>query len=423
MLRALAKQRIPVAGNHRATPLRPLRSVALFAGAASALALTGARVDAESSGSEPDQRKPPFLPLSQLDYWGYMDRPDLFASVSLSKDPVERMLLVLRWFLSKDTKFSGPHAPLTPALPPLPGEFFRWRVHADTALLPLFATASKAPARVADEPAIVHCIAEQLTRTPSIAAFLYTTRAGGGITARGTDHIQPGFNGTLTLAPGAHNHGVYIHLARYAEEYNASHPTAAVAGWITSRGGPYLTVTGETVVECEETGLRCEIRYVEEPFWGAPRFAVEGRVVRLSDSNRPDEMVVATVWGAWNGKMYARTLDERGGTVKEGLLLDLQESQVALKEVPPFDLQARNESRRVWRDVTKCLRVGDFPEALRLKRVVEEDVARRSGWTTGESAFFDFRVPVMSQFKDVKDPLLRKELGKPYLKDGINVEF
>ncbi|KAH9913754.1 hypothetical protein B0H21DRAFT_376695 [Amylocystis lapponica] len=44
-------------------------------------------------------------PIPNLEYWHYLDRPDLFAAINDSEDPFERMLAVLRFTFSKDLKF------------------------------------------------------------------------------------------------------------------------------------------------------------------------------------------------------------------------------------------------------------------------------------------------------------------------------
>ncbi|KAG8831396.1 hypothetical protein FRC17_003222 [Serendipita sp. 399] len=44
-------------------------------------------------------------PMPNLEYWGYLDRPDLFLAINDREDPLERMLSVLRFAFSKDLKF------------------------------------------------------------------------------------------------------------------------------------------------------------------------------------------------------------------------------------------------------------------------------------------------------------------------------
>ncbi|EIN09023.1 hypothetical protein PUNSTDRAFT_52431 [Punctularia strigosozonata HHB-11173 SS5] len=44
-------------------------------------------------------------PIPNLEYWQYLDRPDLFAAINDSEDAFERMLAVIRFTFTKDLKF------------------------------------------------------------------------------------------------------------------------------------------------------------------------------------------------------------------------------------------------------------------------------------------------------------------------------
>ncbi|KAL0958030.1 hypothetical protein HGRIS_000206 [Hohenbuehelia grisea] len=44
-------------------------------------------------------------PIPNLEYWQYLDRPDMFAAINDSEDPFERMLSVIRFAFTKDLKF------------------------------------------------------------------------------------------------------------------------------------------------------------------------------------------------------------------------------------------------------------------------------------------------------------------------------
>ncbi|KAG6854413.1 hypothetical protein C0991_006955 [Blastosporella zonata] len=44
-------------------------------------------------------------PMPNLEYWHYLDRPDVFAAINDSNDPFERMLAVLKFTFTKDLKF------------------------------------------------------------------------------------------------------------------------------------------------------------------------------------------------------------------------------------------------------------------------------------------------------------------------------
>lgn len=41
-------------------------------------------------------------PIPNLEYWHYIDRPDAFAAIGDSDDPVGRMLGCLRFWFTKD---------------------------------------------------------------------------------------------------------------------------------------------------------------------------------------------------------------------------------------------------------------------------------------------------------------------------------
>jgi oxysterol-binding protein-related protein 9/10/11 len=75
-------------------------------------------------------------PIPNLEYWNYLDRPDLFAGyasidksamacqsltspdrINDSDDSFERFLAVLRFMFSKDLKFIVRHPPFHPKLP------------------------------------------------------------------------------------------------------------------------------------------------------------------------------------------------------------------------------------------------------------------------------------------------------------------
>lgn len=62
-------------------------------------------------------------PIPNLEYWHYLDRPDLFAAINDSDDPFERMLAVIRFTFTKDLKFirGKPCKPYNSVL----GEHFR----------------------------------------------------------------------------------------------------------------------------------------------------------------------------------------------------------------------------------------------------------------------------------------------------------
>ncbi|KAF8840063.1 hypothetical protein BDN67DRAFT_690098 [Paxillus ammoniavirescens] len=84
-------------------------------------------------------------PLPNLEYWNYLDRPDLFASINDSHDAFERMLAVVRFTFTKDLKFV--HGKVCKPYNSVLGEHFRshWdvppvRYSSDPSHPPIFGT-------------------------------------------------------------------------------------------------------------------------------------------------------------------------------------------------------------------------------------------------------------------------------------------
>ncbi|KAJ3218454.1 hypothetical protein HDU67_005550 [Dinochytrium kinnereticum] len=433
-------------------------------------------------------------PMSNLEFWNYNDRPDLFATMGDPEDPVERMLRVVRWFLSKDTKWKDNK--LRKPYNPILGEVFQchWLVDRNPVATFLDDTASSRPStstpivsasapalqnlrnssvetdtasvvshrseRTLVDPAArpgsyfstapgtlrVNCLTEQILHHPPVSAFYYKCEEKG-VVARGVDHVSAKFTGTsIKVGAGDHNAGIYVMLEqRDGEEYNMTYPWASINGWLSGR--PYITVSETTVVTCPKTKLKCVLLYKDEPYFTAPRFAVEGKIFRYdpaadalkSEKERreseklnkiPDSAVVATIWGAWNGKIYAKmgphSLSKQSVSTEKQLLLDISTSVAADKMVRPLDEQEPNESRRLWADVTAAIETKDFNAATRLKRAIEDEQRKIAGDREKgtvppfQNRYFDFKVPPGTPASHVS-PEMMFERGKPYLKEGVNM--
>eukprot|EP00842_Homolaphlyctis_polyrhiza_P004801 jgi/Hompol1/5321/HPOL_000765-RA len=274
------------------------------------------------------------------------------------KDPLDRMLRILRFWFSRDTKWKTNQLrkPYNPVL----GEQFvcEWKVplknleslgspkQASQATLSTAESTAQLPTE--QDACTVRCITEQISHHPPISAFKYFT-ADERVVATGLDHVIAKFTGTsFKVGPGEHNDGIYITLKEHNEVYNITHPWATVHGWIT--GSPYIVVTDQTVVLCPETGLKAILEYKEESFFGRPKFAVVGKIFKynyekdrhLTDKQRkdgeklnkiPDADVLCTITGAWNGKITYRL----SGSKEDVLLFDMNASEIMPKIVRPLE--------------------------------------------------------------------------------------
>jgi oxysterol-binding protein-related protein 9/10/11 len=65
--------------------------------------------------------------------------------------------------------------------------------------------------------------------------------------------------------PGKLNKGVFINLKhRGDEEYQLTHPSAHISGFISLKFHPYVTVSDGSYITCPKTKLKAILKYCEE---------------------------------------------------------------------------------------------------------------------------------------------------------------
>jgi hypothetical protein len=177
-------------------------------------------------------------PTPNLEYWGYLDRPENFISIPDSDDPVGRILGTLRFWFTKDLKYvkSKPVKPYNSTL----GEFFRcnWEIE-DTMPEPRHPNSAPQSSSTSitsqkskpDNKIKVSYLTEQTSHHPPVSAF-WIDCPEKGIIGRGYDQLSAKFTGTsIRISAGNHNHGIFITLkTRDNEEYQLTHPAAHLGG-------------------------------------------------------------------------------------------------------------------------------------------------------------------------------------------------
>ncbi|KAI8818798.1 uncharacterized protein EV422DRAFT_165296 [Fimicolochytrium jonesii] len=419
-------------------------------------------------------------PESNLEFWNYMDRPDYFISIPDGDTPEERMLRVIRWWYSKDTKWKDQRIkkPYNSVL----GERFLcwWDVAADAEegdldIAPTESvsldgegvTTETAGAGSKRKTLKVTSVTEQISHHPPVSAYYYECKEKG-IIGRGVDHIAARFTGTnVKVGPGVQNHGIYITLTSHNnEEYNIQHPWASITGWLS--GSPYITVSESAIIACPQTGLKAVLEYKDEPTFGKAKFAIEGKVFRYDyDADKkftekerkereklskiPAADVVCKLHGQWNGKIYVTSAPDASNKSTKStksdtsssrksssslssaastdarLLFDMHASSPAVKQTLPIAQQHPLESRRMWEAVTTALLQKESQAATAAKRKLEDEqrtlaaerAAKEAGKHEFESWFFEFKGD-----RDARPgPPVDMDRAKPYLRKGREPEF
>lgn len=364
-------------------------------------------------------------PIPNLEYWGYLDRPETFIAIGDSEDDLGRMLGCLRFWFTKDLKYvkGKPCKPYNSTL----GEFFRcqWEVQDSAPALKgeekkenLHETAAAPEGdSTKDKPVKVSYLTEQTSHHPPVSAF-YIDCPDKGISAKGYDQLSAKFTGTsVRVIPGQYNRGIFITLHnRDNEEYQLTHPAAYLGGFI--RGNLHITVSDTCFITCPKTGLKVILHYLEEGYFGKTQNKVEGvvykcdvekdNITRISDV--PDDKVLGRIDGNWRDKIYFCHGSKPWKKLSDDekiLIIDLNPLEQVAKICPPVEEQLPNESRRFWKDVTEAIKSKQFSTATTRKQELEETQRQRAAQRKGN----------LKEWAPIYFTTVVEDDGRPYLNE------
>ncbi|KAF4964668.1 hypothetical protein FSARC_7429 [Fusarium sarcochroum] len=351
-------------------------------------------------------------PTPNLEYWTYIDAPNAFVAMGTSEEPLDRMLEVVRFWLTKDLKYAKgrPCKPYNSCL----GEFFRcnWetednapRINTSTlqqtngsskgglSTLKASAKSDKNASNVSlsvpqhgatkdDKLVRVSYLTEQTSHHPPVSAFNVTCPEKG-ITARGFDQITAKFTGTsVKVLPGEHNMGIFITLDKHdGETYQLTHPAAHLGGLL--RGALSVSVSEMAYITCPKTKIKVILHYVEEGWLGRTTNKIDGVVFKYDPENDdksrvqdvPEEDILARLSGPWKEKVVF-TLGPRPvksvPVEEQYTIIDIAPLNVAPKIIPPKEKQLPNESLTLWGGVTDAIHSKQYGKATQVKVELEE---------------------------------------------------
>ncbi|KAF5350987.1 hypothetical protein D9756_008295 [Leucocoprinus leucothites] len=291
-------------------------------------------------------------PVPNLEYWQYLDRPDLFAAINDPEYPFERMLAAVRFTFTKDLKFV--HGKVCKPYNSVLGEHFRahWDVppvayseDLAQAIIPLthttdaptngsetasvksgrsskstksgFSAFSKAKSSTPPSQSVetnmtaqmsnlslgndanterlrVIYVTEQVSHHPPVSAY-YASCPQRNIEMSGIDQISAKVSGTtVRVSPGQFNQGIFVNITGgpgEGERYHITHPVASVNGIL--RGSFYVTVSESSIITCTGgkpgTKFRAIIEYKEESWLGRAHFLAEGVIHTVHEGETEHE--------------------------------------------------------------------------------------------------------------------------------------
>ncbi|XP_075981680.1 oxysterol-binding protein-related protein 9 [Anticarsia gemmatalis] len=286
--------------------------------------------------------------------------PDQFVKIVDQPTPRDRMVQVVRWYLSSyhaGRKSQVAKKPYNPIL----GEVFRCHWELDP--LPDAHSNNHEKQEVGDGP-VPWCtpdqlsfVAEQVSHHPPISAF-YAEHVNKRIQFEAWVWTKSKF---LGLSIGVHNIGRgIVTLLDTGEEYTLTFPNGYGRSILTV---PWIELGGSVVIECVQTGHKANIEFLTKPFYGGKKHRVTCEVFA-----GVDKKPYYTAQGEWNTRMDGRWT-ESGRTE---VVFEVSMLKPRRKRVAPVSRQAAHESRRVWRHVTCALRAQDTELATQAKRHVEQ---------------------------------------------------
>ncbi|XP_008941264.1 PREDICTED: oxysterol-binding protein-related protein 9 isoform X2 [Merops nubicus] len=308
-------------------------------------------------------------------YADFFAHPDLFVSISDQKDPKERMVQVVKWYLSAfhaGRKGSVAKKPYNPIL----GEIFRchW-------VLP--GTEGEDEMVISEGPvpwvskSNVTFVAEQVSHHPPISAF-YAECFSKRIQFNAHIWTKSKF---LGMSIGVHNIGQgCVTCLDYDEHYILTFPNGYGRSILTV---PWIELGGECSINCSKTGYNASIVFHTKPFYGGKKHRITAEIFSPNDK-KP----FCSIEGEWNGVMYAKYT-----TGENTIFIDTKKMPTIKKKVRKLEDQDDFESRCLWKDVTYNLKIRDIDAATAAKHALEERQraearARKENETSWETRLF-----------------------------------
>uniref|UniRef100_A0A669EG26 Oxysterol-binding protein n=2 Tax=Oreochromis TaxID=8139 RepID=A0A669EG26_ORENI len=290
-------------------------------------------------------------------YADFFAHPDLFVSIAEQPEPRERMVQVVKWYLSAfhaGRKGSVAKKPYNPIL----GEVFycHWDLPSETEEpSPPTETVSEGPVPCASSNS-VSFVAEQVSHHPPISAF-YAECLSRKIQFNAHIWTKSKF---LGMSIGVHNIGQgCVSCLEHDEHYILTFPNGYGRSILTV---PWVELGGECNISCSKSGYSANIVFHTKPFYGGKKHRITAEIFSPNDKKS-----FCSIEGEWNGVMYAKWV-----TGENTVFIDTKKMGIVKKRVRKLEDQLEYESRRLWKDVTLNLKIKDIDAATEAKHRLEE---------------------------------------------------
>ncbi|TRY74648.1 hypothetical protein TCAL_01622 [Tigriopus californicus] len=306
-------------------------------------------------------------------YSDFFAHPDLFTEIADGTSPADRMIRVLKWYLSSfhaGRKSSVAKKPYNPIL----GETFRcfWNLHE---------TERGDKVKTGPLPWVgqndLSFVAEQVSHHPPISAF-YAEHPKKRITVNAHIYTKSSF---LGMSVAVHNVGQgKLTLLDHKEEYICTFPSGYGRSILTV---PWIELGGKVSLICPATGYSANIEFKCKQFFSSDVNKIVAEVLPPNSKKS-----ILRVEGEWNGAMIAKW-----PSGKNEVFINVARLPIFKKRCKKVMEQGDYESRRLWRAVTYGLKVNDIDAATAAKyeleqRQREEAAERKASGSSWETKLF-----------------------------------
>ncbi|XP_064445042.1 oxysterol-binding protein-related protein 10 isoform X2 [Mirounga angustirostris] len=326
--------------------------------------LPDSAAEEQSLPPEPEVVLPTFIleKRSLLEmYADFMAHPDLLLAVTAGATPEERVICFVEYYLTafhEGRKGALAKKPYNPII----GETFHcsWEVPKDS--VKPKRTAPHSPAGhehpMAEDPSKsykLRFVAEQVSHHPPISCF-YCECKEKRLCVNTHVWTKSKFMG-MSVGVSMIGEGV-LKLLEHGEEYVFTLPSAYARSILTI---PWVELGGKVSISCAKTGYSATVIFHTKPFYGGKVHRVTAEV-----KHNPTNTIVCKAHGEWNGTL------EFTYNSGETRVIDTTTLPVYPKKIRPLEKQGPMESRNLWQEVTRYLRLGNIDAATEQKRRLEE---------------------------------------------------
>ncbi|XP_027440896.1 oxysterol-binding protein-related protein 10 isoform X2 [Callorhinus ursinus] len=326
--------------------------------------LPNSAAEEQSLPPEPEVVLPTFIleKRSLLEmYADFMAHPDLLLAITAGATPEERVICFVEYYLTafhEGRKGALAKKPYNPII----GETFHcsWEVPKDR--VKPKRTAPHSPAGhehpMAEDPSKsykLRFVAEQVSHHPPISCF-YCECKEKRLCVNTHVWTKSKFMG-MSVGVSMIGEGV-LRLLEHGEEYVFTLPSAYARSILTI---PWVELGGKVSISCAKTGYSATVIFHTKPFYGGKVHRVTAEV-----KHNPTNTIVCKAHGEWNGTL------EFTYNSGETRIIDTTTLPVYPKKIRPLEKQGPMESRNLWQEVTRYLRLGNIDAATEQKRRLEE---------------------------------------------------